>query len=84
MSKKVFLEITDLDTGEIELTAATVIESAEQLEALFAAHGIATDIDEDGDECHSFDFMVADNGQTCNCVTCKTNASDDADWALAH
>jgi len=84
MSKKVFLEITDLDTGEIELTAATVIESAEQLEALFAAHGIATDIDEDGDECHSFDFMVADNGQTCNCVTCKTNASDNADWALAH
>ena len=82
MSKKIFLEITDLETGEVELTAATVIDSAEQLEALFAAHGIATDTDEEGDECHSFDFMVEDNGQTCKCVTCKTNAADVADCAL--
>ena len=83
MAQQIVIEITDLETGEVELSTATVIESTEQLEALFASFGVATD-DDESDECHSFEFMVEDNGQVCDCVTCKTNAAEAADWALAH
>ena len=45
MAEQIILEITDLETGEVELSTATVIESAEQLEALFAQHENTTDND---------------------------------------
>lgn len=45
MAEQIILEITDLETGEVELSTATVIESAEQLEALFAQHKNTTDDD---------------------------------------
>ena len=41
--KRLVLEVTDTVTGITTFEGATVIESAEQLEAMFASFGIETD-----------------------------------------
>ena len=38
MAEQIVIEIENIETGEIELSTATMIESAEQLEALFAQY----------------------------------------------